>query len=118
MGKLFAGRRINLKKRVGDNLSKRKSARSRETILSVKKTKGFTAGFLVGVEKKVRVRKLNEAGLIVQPVGPRMDQSLAGERMLLRVERGDVALLVRPVKLTKEGGEHDELERHLTEEKT
>ena len=84
----------------------------------MKKTKDFTAGFLVGEEKKVKERKLNGAGLIVQPVGPRMDQNPAEGRMPQRVEKGDVVLLVRPVKLTKEGGEHDELERHLTEEKT
>jgi hypothetical protein len=81
----------------------------------VKKTKDSTAGSLVGEEKKAKERKLNGAGLIVQPVGPRMDQNPAGERMPLRVEKGDAALLVRPVKLTREGEEHHELERHPTE---
>ena len=90
---------------------KRKSARSREITLSVKKTKDFTAGFLVGEEKKARERKLNGAGLIVQPVGLKMDQNPAAGRMLQRVEKGDAALLVRPVKLTREGEERDELER-------
>jgi hypothetical protein len=115
MEKLFVGRRINLKKRVGDKLSKRKSARSREITSSVKRTKDFTAGSLVGEEKKAKERKLNGAGLIVQPVGPRMDQNPAGGRMLLRVEKEDAALLVRLVKLTKEGEEHDELEKYTTQ---
>ena len=78
----------------------------------MKKRKDSTAGSLVGEEKKERVRKPNEDGLIVQPVGPRTDQSPAGGRMLLRVERGDVVPLVRPVKLTKEGGERDELGKY------
>tara|TARA_R100000231_G_scaffold14117_1_gene15449 strand:- start:7050 stop:7289 length:240 start_codon:yes stop_codon:yes gene_type:complete len=78
----------------------------------VKRTKDSTAGSLVGEEKKAKEKKLNGAGLIVQPVGPRMDQNLAGGRMLLRVERGDVVPLVRPVKLTKEGGERDELGKY------
>ena len=81
----------------------------------MKRTKDSTAGFLVGEEKKAKERKLNGAGLIVQPAGPRMDQNPAGGRMLLRAGREDAALLVRPVKLTREGGERDELERHLTE---
>jgi hypothetical protein len=81
----------------------------------VKKTKDSTAGSLVGEEKKAKERKLNGAGLIVQPVGPRTDQNPAEERMLLRVEKGDAALLVRPVKLTKEGEEHHELEKYTTQ---
>jgi len=115
MEKLFVGPGINLKKRVGDNFSKRKSAKSREITSSVKRTKDSTAGSLVGEEKKAKERKLNGAGLIVQPVEVRTDQSPAEEKMPPRVERGDVVLLVRPVKLTKEGEEHDELERHITE---
>ena len=75
----------------------------------MKKTKDSTAGSLVGEEKKAKERKLNGAGLIVQPVGPRMDQNPAEERMLLRVGRGDVVPLVRPVKLTREGEGSDEL---------
>ena len=78
----------------------------------MKRRKDFTAGFLVGVEKKAKGKKLNGAGLIVQPAGPRMDQNPAGGRMLLRAERGDVVPLVRPVKLTKEGGERDELAKY------
>ena len=81
----------------------------------MKKTKDFTAGSLVGEEKKAKERKLNGAGLIVQPVGLRMDQNPAGGRMLLRVEREDVVPPVRPVKLTKEGGEPDKLENHSQE---
>ena len=77
----------------------------------MKKTKDSTAGSLVGEEKKAKERKLNGAGLIVQPVGPRMGQNPAGGRMLQRVERGDVVPLVRLVKLTKEGRERDELEK-------
>ena len=77
----------------------------------MKKTKDSTVGSLVGEEKKAKEKKLNGAGLIVQPVGLRTDQSPAAERMLLRVERGDVVPLVRPVKLTKEGGGRDELEK-------
>jgi len=64
--------------------------------------KDSTAGSPEGEEKKERGRKLNEAGLIVQPAGPRTDQNPVGERMPLRVEKGDAALLVRPVKPTKE----------------
>ena len=75
----------------------------------MKKTKDSTAGSLVGEGKKAKERKLNGAGLIVQPVGPRMGQNPAGERMLQRVEREDVALLVRLVKHTKEGRGHHEL---------
>ena len=78
----------------------------------MKRTKDFTAGSPVGEEKKAKERKLNEDGLIVQPVGPRTDQSPAEGRTLLRAERGDVAPLVRLVKLTKEGGEHDELAKY------
>ena len=78
----------------------------------MKKTKDSTAGSLVGEEKKAKERKLNGAGLIVQPVGPRTDQNLVGGRMPPRAERGDVVPLVRPVKLTKEGGERDELGKY------
>jgi len=80
----------------------------------VKRTKDFTAGFLVGEEKKAKAKKLKGAGLIAQPAGLRMDQNPAAGRMLLRAEKEDAALLVRLVKLTKEGEEHDELERHIT----
>lgn len=82
----------------------------------MKKTKDFTAGSLVGEEKKAKERKLNGAGLIVQPAGPRMDQNPAGERTHQRAEKGDAAQLVRLVKHTKEGRERHELERHITEE--
>ena len=75
----------------------------------MKKTKDSTVGSPVGEEKKAKERKLNGAGLIVQPVGPRMDQNPAEERMPLRAEKGDAALLVRLVKHTKEGEEHREL---------
>ena len=81
----------------------------------MKRTKDSTAGSLVGEEKKARGRKLNEAGLIVQPAEARTDQNPAEERMPPRVGREDVVPLVRPVKHTKEGEEHDELERHITE---
>ena len=81
----------------------------------MKRTKDSTAGSPVGEEKKAKERKLNGAGLIVQPVGPRMGQSPAEERMLQRVEKGDAALLVRPVKHTKEGEEHDELGKYTTQ---
>ena len=86
-----------------------------EITSSVKKTKDFTAGFLVGEEKKVKEKKLNGAGLIVQPVGPRMDQNPAGGKTLQRVERGDVVPLVRPVKLTREGEGSDELGKNFKE---
>jgi hypothetical protein len=79
----------------------------------VKKTKDSTAGSLVGEEKKAKERKLNGAGLIVQPVETKTDQNPAEEKMLQRVERGDAALLVRPVKLTKEGEERGELEKYF-----
>ena len=79
----------------------------------MKKTKDSTAGSLVGEEKKAKERKPNGAGLIVQPAGVRMDQNPAEEKMLQRVEKGDAALLVRPVKLTKEGEEHGELEKYF-----
>lgn len=82
----------------------------------MKRTKDSTAGFLVGEEKKAKGKKLNGAGLIAQPVGPRMDQNPAEERMLQRVERGDVVPLVRPVKLTREGGGRDELGKNFKEE--
>ncbi len=82
---------------------------------SVKKTKESTGGSPVGEGKKAKERKRKGAGLIAQPVGPRMDQNPAEGRMLLRVERKDGVPLVRPVKLTREGGGRDELERHLTE---
>ena len=78
----------------------------------MKKTKDSTAGSLVGEEKKAKERKLNGAGLIVQPVEVKTDQNPAEGRMLLKAERGDVVPLVRPVKLTKEGGEHDELAKY------
>ena len=78
----------------------------------MKRTKDFTAGSLVGEEKKAKEKKLSGAGLIVQPVGPRMDQSLAVGRMLLKAEKEDVVPLVRPVKLTKEEGERDELAKY------
>ena len=71
--------------------------------------KDSTAGSLVGEEKKAKGKKLNGAGLIVQPVGPRTDQNPAEERTHQRVEREDVVPLVRPVKLTREGGGRDEL---------
>jgi len=81
----------------------------------VKRTKDSTAGSLVGEEKKAKERKLNGAGLIVQPAGPRMDQNPAGGKMPQREEKEDVVLLVRPVKHINEGREHHELERHITE---
>ena len=78
----------------------------------MKRTKDFTAGSPVGEEKKAKERKLNGAGLIVQPVEVKTDQGPAEGRMLLRAERGDVVPLVRLVKLTKEGGERDELGKY------
>ncbi|MFZ9075473.1 MAG: hypothetical protein ACO2Z3_06690, partial [Flavobacteriaceae bacterium] len=75
--------------------------------------KDSTAGFPVGEEKKAKERKLNGVGLIVQPAGPRMDQNPAEERMLLRVEKEDAVLLVRPVKHINEGREHHELGKYF-----
>jgi len=106
MGKLFA-------RRNGKTFFKR----SQEITSSVKRTKDSTAGSLVGEEKKEKERKLNGAGLIVQPAGPRMDQNPAGGKMPQREEKEDVALLVRPVKHIKEGREHHELGKYFKKRK-
>ena len=85
-----------------------------EITSSVKKTKDSTAGSLVGEERKAKERKLKVGGLIVQPVGVKTDQNPAEEKMPPRVEREDAALLVRLVKLTKEGEGSDELGKYTT----
>ena len=82
--------------------------KKREIISSVKRSQDFTDGFQEEAVSKRRVVKRKEDGLIVLHVERKAEQDHVEEKMLLREEKEDAALLVPLVKHTKEGREHHE----------
>jgi hypothetical protein len=79
-----------------------------EITSSVKKTKDFTDGLREQVERKPKTVKDKKVGLLVGLVIKKEGLNHVEEKMLQREEREDAALLVPPVKHTKEGREHHE----------
>ena len=68
-----------------------------------KRSRDFMDGFHEEVESKRKVVRHKEGGLLAEPVSKKVALNPVVVKMLLREERGDVALLAPPVKLTNGG---------------